>query len=80
MFSIACRLYGKSLLQLPLVKRRELLKKNLPKSKVICFNEHFLGAAVHRTAITTGVHMPAQGSGAALGEGTKGLLLMYVEL
>jgi hypothetical protein len=37
-------------------------------------------ADVHRTAITTGVHMPAQGSGAALGEGTKGLLLMYVEL
>ena len=32
---------GKSLLELPLTKRRQLLKKNFPKSKIICFNEWF---------------------------------------
>lgn len=36
-------LNGKSLLTMPLVKRRELLRRHFPKSKIICFNECFPG-------------------------------------
>jgi bifunctional non-homologous end joining protein LigD len=36
-------LNGKSLLEMPLVKRRELLKRHFPKSDIICFNECFPG-------------------------------------
>jgi len=36
-------LNGKSMLQMPLVKRRELLKRHFPKSDIICFNECFDG-------------------------------------
>jgi bifunctional non-homologous end joining protein LigD len=34
---------GKSLLTMPLVKRRELLRRHFPKSNMICFNECFDG-------------------------------------
>jgi bifunctional non-homologous end joining protein LigD len=34
---------GKSLLTMPLVKRRELLRRHFPKSGIICFNECFDG-------------------------------------
>jgi bifunctional non-homologous end joining protein LigD len=34
---------GKSLLTMPLVKRRELLRRHFPKSAIICFNECFDG-------------------------------------
>jgi len=36
-------LNGKSLLSMPLVKRRELLRRHFPRSKIICFNECFDG-------------------------------------
>ena len=39
-------LNGKSLLEMPLVKRRELLKRHFRKSDMICFNECFDGNKV----------------------------------
>jgi bifunctional non-homologous end joining protein LigD len=34
---------GKSLLTTPLIKRRAILKKNFPKSDLICYNDYFNG-------------------------------------
>ena len=34
---------GKSLLTLPLIERKVLLKKNIPKSEIICHNDYFDG-------------------------------------
>jgi len=34
---------GKSLLTLPLIERKSLLKKNFPKSEIICHNDYFDG-------------------------------------
>src|SRR5688500_17435622 len=34
---------GKSLLEVPLLERKEILRKRFPKSDVICFNDYFPG-------------------------------------
>jgi len=34
---------GKSLLEVPLLERKEILHQKFPKSKAICFNDHFPG-------------------------------------